>query len=389
MSNVDTTLDNKTLANRVMRETFRKTKAHGLSHGEKSLEAIRRSMQQAKRFVLDDSMASFLADLASATFNSVDYTRRPDIIASMRHTARLPYPVMWIEFNYRAFMKRQIEIGAKPMLEDQPFGPETSIEHVGYLLEQNPIDEHQIKITEYFVLPRASSENPFDTSVTTDDQITTFPFVWLFRTDDGVFHPNEKVATNAAEITTGIIGLRTDQIGVKYIGEISPRASKTVIKDWPDLGIQERYITHSMVVETGGIVRYMLSFLSALNDIPSNNIVVQPHGSYVGGGQQRKPLDHTILRLVLPKNTTTIKLAKRLIAMARKRWHEVRPHWRTFIKELGPVCERHDHLWSEEDASGHAHCSKCKAWRVWIVLPKGRGDPTLGEIHHDNLVVHR
>jgi hypothetical protein len=144
------------------------------------------------------------------------------------------------------------------------------------------------------------------------------------------------------------------------------------------------------VLEFGGSLRYMLALLATLNDIPKMQVQVRPQKSFMGGGQIRKYLDHTVLQLTLPVKMSTVTLAKRLIAAARRGWHEVRPHWRINHPPLGSTfcANRSDHVWLEADQSGHANCKQCDARRVWIVLPTGRGDPTISVRTHKYALHH-
>jgi hypothetical protein len=185
----------------------------------------------------------------------------------------------------------------------------------------------------------------------------------------------------------GLTGCDDRNIGVKYPTPLDKTPKQLKVPCQID---GEKFETHFMVGEFSGDVRYALTLLATLNDIPKVQTQVRPAKSYLGGGQIRKYLDHTTLRLTLPVRGTTLTLAKRLIAASRKGWHEVRPHWRINHPHLGDkfCANRQDHVWLEADERGHANCKQCDARRVWIVLPTGRGDPTISVRTHKYALHH-
>src|SRR5262245_18962636 len=73
---------------------------------------LRATLMRARRFVLDDGMAALLSDLSNAPFTSTT-TRRANVLDALRHSARLPFPTTWVEFNGTAFRRRSIELQAK------------------------------------------------------------------------------------------------------------------------------------------------------------------------------------------------------------------------------------------------------------------------------------
>src|SRR5262245_15902773 len=68
------------------------------------------NIAQARKFVLDEQMAAFMADLANASFprsgvtkaTTVNTKRAHRILENMRHMARLPHAKTWIEFDLNA-----------------------------------------------------------------------------------------------------------------------------------------------------------------------------------------------------------------------------------------------------------------------------------------------
>ena len=63
----------------------------------------------AKRFVLDEAMSAYTADLGLAPLCSRRPHRQHEILDEMRKLARLPFKTTWLELNLRAYMRRAAE----------------------------------------------------------------------------------------------------------------------------------------------------------------------------------------------------------------------------------------------------------------------------------------
>src|SRR5262245_61859857 len=74
--------------------------------------AVFAKIVQARKFVLDDTMSRYLYDLSRASQRG-GLRKRICQIENARQLARLPHPLTWIEFNYRAFIERSRELGHK------------------------------------------------------------------------------------------------------------------------------------------------------------------------------------------------------------------------------------------------------------------------------------
>jgi hypothetical protein len=124
-----------------------------------------------------------------------------------------------------------------------------------------------------------------------------------------------------------------------------------------------------------------MAFLATLSSIPKVEAPAPLGRSYMAKGKIRKALPCTSYRLSLPSRKTPERLAKDLVETVHKRWHAVRPHWRVYEPEGKTLCpNRSEHLWSAMDSLGRSRCTQCEARRTWIVLPNGRGDPSLGTV---------
>jgi hypothetical protein len=125
----------------------------------------------------------------------------------------------------------------------------------------------------------------------------------------------------------GITGYFCQQTGVIFDGDIPARLRMGI-----DMG-KVKFTTHQLVVETTGILRYLFALLSTLNDVPTIKTQVRPSKGFVARGQYRKFVEHTMVRLNVPQRVDYTRLAKRCVAMARRRAHQVRGHWRVHPAE--------------------------------------------------------
>lgn len=379
------------MANRVMRELYR-PKAIIYHYLKRPVREVQWSIAQAKKFVLDDSMSRFLAHLSTVPF-IVNEERRPDVLNSLRCSARLPHPQVWIQIDGRAFRKGLLEqsnvntrdIFGKPLTDDTDVIATPSL-----LLEQ--VGEEHIRMT-YF-----ADVDVYDQFNNKRTSLVTLPFVYHYKTD--VSGLPAYFDFLGGMLSHGIQGFLTTEIGIEHHFPIKKDDRLLMAFDEIEkvnegsIGDLEKYVnsgelvTHKLVAELGGILRYIMAFLATLNDIPALRTEIKPAKGYMARGRYRKYMDHTVMTLTLPRKTTMIKLAQRLIAMTRKRWHTVSPHWRVNKRPKGFVCEpSYKHIWTPRDDSGHSYCQICEARRVWIVLPNGRGDPTLGVVHHQEVQV--
>jgi hypothetical protein len=107
-------------------------------------------------------------------------------------------------------------------------------------------------------------------------------------------------------------------------------------------------------------MRYMWALLSTINTLPVSNKFVAASKGYVAKGRYRRFVDHSVVTLNVPE-TRYRRIAAHAIAVARRRAHEVRGHWRKDWRHPGE--------------------------RLWIAEHQ-RGDASLGFVTHDYEVHH-
>lgn len=359
-----------TLVNKLLRETYRPhTTLSRLT--TRPMTDVRAALIRARRFVLDEPMSAFVADLAMSPFIA-NVARRPVALDAVRHGARLPHPTTWVELDGRAFRRRLIEI--YPEAHDATGKVLVPGEEVprtwGWLFEEHPRDPRAVRMSE-FVIDEDDTGAPI-----------TPPFQWVWQTSDDPL-PWAGACPRAGMIGHGIMGYECPQIGILNEPFVRERDMQIV-----KLGEHGKpFRAHEMVLELGSAARYAMCLLATLNDVPATIARAEQSRGFVARGSYRKYLDHATVRLSVPARVDKHRLAAKLIAIARRRAHDVRGHWRLYQRGPGVLCEAYAHAWGAADDAGHARCGSCSAWRTWIPAHQ-RGDASLGYVVHDYSVTH-
>lgn len=357
-----------TLADMILRDSYRPKGDIAALGGQQRAIEVRNLISEARKFVLDDSMSSFLCDLSNGPF-MVPKARQPEVMDAMRHGARLPHRLTWIEYSTRAFHRRLTSTYPQFNVIGAKHGGPTDITKVwsreGWLLEQD-------------VVGTAVRLTAFADAGDDDNFICMFPFTFCWQTTDDPLPWNAD--TFLGQFATGLIARPNDRIGVIF-KDYEQR--KTRMVQLP--GETQFRAVDVLLIECIGTVRRAISLLATLGDIPAISTEVRQHRGFVARGAYRKYLDHNVIRLNVPQQKDTKLLARRLIAAARRRAHQVRGHWRLYQRE-GSLCEG-AHVWRAANQTGHQPCQNCSAWRTWIAEHQ-RGDATLGFVLHDYALTH-
>jgi hypothetical protein len=353
-----------TLADEVIKYTYDKRCMMGYMTGRTAGD-IRDTMIRAHRFVLDNRMSSFMADLSVSVYKTVDKAR---VLDSMRYSALLPHDVTWVEWNGRVFRDRIDQLEMSHTLTGEPLAPSSAVPFTwAMLMERHPRVPTAIKMTEF--LSDELGGNPLPMPFANVWNIVDEPLPW------------KDACTMSGMISHGIIGYECP-----YIGVLLPKREGTPKHWWSEVSIGDRpkFTTSNMVVETAGVTRYALAFLAALSTMPASYHHVEPGKKYYVRGHYRKFVDHTEVRLNLPARANPFRVARKLIAKAHHRAHKVREHFRVYEREKDRGC---DHLWGPVDDNNHSRCKRCTSWRTRIV-EHVRGDASLGWVQHSYKVTH-
>jgi len=297
----------------------------------------------------------FLGDLASAAFAG---GFRPALGARMceqlRLSARLPHKTMWVEYDLHKAQNRTRELMGHP-----PINPREVPQREGWLLQQHPTLETAIMMHLFTSDPNADDKG-FNT--------WGFPVTYCWTVDD-LQPPWPSTfalgGTSDAALATGILSYNSPGVTIArspLLTYVSNEVTKELVREWV------------------GVLRRCWALLATLNDIPMTIGEVRQTKGFLGRGQIRKFLSHKTLTLSIPGKQDTRVLARKLVALARRRAHEVRGHWRADWRFPGAAgCE---HEWNVEH-----HCVRCGARRMWIHEHQ-RGDAALGFVNHDYVVSH-
>lgn len=314
---------------------------------ELDMPQFRQHLRDARRFVLDQSMSAFMADLA----HDYRHDRRHAIkfIDTIRPLARLPHATTWIEFDFRARAARTNELLGEKVLniEDCPT-------KIGWLCLQDPAIETAVLVVECVSHVYAKDDPIFQRLI---PEPTSLAMAWCYTTDDAP--PPYKDLMIAEEknlhpsgALCGINNYRNPHVGV---------LASPFLMDIQVL-VRNQYVP--LTIEAlSSQARYLWSLLATINDAPTTITHTQATTGFLAAGAYRRFLDHSHITLNLPQNTTTPRLARRLLHAAKKRAHQVRGHWR---KDIRP-----------------AHLGE----RIWV-REHQRGDASLGFVTHDYQVTH-
>lgn len=327
----------------------------------------------ARRFTLGDDMSEFLGDLASAAFQSKSMEGRLQAIEAMRMGARLPHPLTWVEYDLRKCMMSTRKYGGPVVRSPGFLGPSHADEmpkHEGWLIEQHPKIETAFRANIYIHSDKWD-EQGFDT--------WWFPWQYCWVSDDAVLPWRSaqlfgEHGKKVSEIIVGMIGYHSPHVGVDMPEWLMRHGMENP---------QTLQYTADLLREWTGTVRRMWAFLATINDLPVKVTEVKPWKGYMAGRNYRKFLEHRTITLTVP-TTRYRRLAQRVVAIARRKAHQVRGHWRKdWRNPFSPLCE-HILVAHEE----HIECSVCKGRRVWVTEHQ-RGDANLGFVTHDYKVEHK
>lgn len=309
---------------------------------------------QARKFVLDEGASRFLCDLSHATFR-VPQAQAVATLEQCRQLSRLPHALTWIEYDSRAFRmhteEHYREFGHMSLAEDKFTGKRVLVRddahkdlsavtrHIGWLLEQFSDD----LFTCTLVAGQLEGDDPRDRLP------MLLPQVYCWTTTDRVppfDHIMPTTGVTDAYLATGMRDYEAPQIRIGMAPERN---------EFP-ADIKLRSLT-----EWIGEMRFVWSLLAAINDIPVGVREVKPSKGYYAKGKYRNFVTHSVISILIPKNRTAQTLAKEVVAISRRRAHQVRGHWRRD--------------WRHE---GH---------KIWV-REHQRGDAALGFVTHDYEVKH-
>ncbi len=372
------------------------------------LLAYRKSIREASRFTLEDDATRYITEISSTT--------PPEKLFYRLQFATLPYPTTWIEFNNRAKVRIMRELKG---LEGVPVDVS---DRAGILLER--VDDTMVTCTMVVEGVNTFTSPLFHGYLLTLDERVhphnrTFngmtPFSLHYRINRLMNDPYWKdLKENDAQLildqlafgapwgysgkgqgdgtVTGVGDLlasvsvpdllkRHAEVAFTRFYDFFELARKTNIKVMQKLAD----IINQEIAEFTGMLRWIVTALAVLNEIPTRMTHHEPVHQVRAGLTKRLPaFDYHMVTLRVPKTKPVGYIQRKLSNIERRhRAHEVRGHWRTYVNER--PCPREEHAWETDWENGYRLCGKCESFSRFI-REHVRGDRALGWVHKSYIV---
>jgi hypothetical protein len=402
------------LADFFMAETYTLPKRLGLTkHHAKAVEPIlqsyRRDLRNAHRFVLDNDFVRYATEVSSIT--------RPEKLLARLQYATLPYATTWIEFD----LKTKVEVmRAVHNMDNSKFNWDDVADRLGLIIRRLSDTEAVVEM----VCETHGNYGLIGTTICYFFSVREYG--WSLRDGRGTgcepFMPPD--AIDAVARYPGMTAEKAEQL--RRIGPASLWGysgggyGSTVIESMAQMknltlpsflarhgilgmgrmraivgmlaspGREEVVsdtIAHLLVQETTeftGMMRWVVTILACLNEVPIVSHHVQPEGTIRTGLTGRRPkMDYHRVVLRVPKEKPVQYIERQLRVGTKRRAHEVRSHWRTYLH--AEHCPRDEHPWEYDYAEGYRLCGKCMAYGR-LIHEHVRGDPSLGWVRKDYVV---
>lgn len=281
--------------------------------------ALRGLLRKAHCFTLDADTSALIAEFSVAIAQDLDAARR---------LALPPFPVTWFDIDNRARLLRVKELGVS-LTNNAEFDP---VSRVGWLITPHPIFEY---CATYF------TEGNFG--------VVSLPLSYGWHT---------RAPTSAEQDLKYGAGTRTVNaalaFGVEGDSGVSPADASIYPASFGDdvdkfinvFDEQSGSQQAALMMEMAGELRHIWGLLIALGaGHLGAETTMTPQPAYAGPrvmakGKELLPLEHKTLTIKLHKRKTAKVVAAQAIFHARKRWHEVRGHWREYKNPDGSVRKR-------------------------------------------------
>ena len=369
--------------------------------------AYRQAMKRANKFVLDKEFVEYATHISSNT--------TPEKLLARIGFATLPYETTWIEFDLMAKVRA---MRAHHGLTTMPDGVAP---RMGVLMER--INDTMCTVTMVCESTDIIMPNLTGYVFSVDERTLHFnqvyhgmtPFDAAYRVDrlkrmpmfEDVMH-NADAADIMHRVAHGTLwGYAGGASGVLHnsrelidnirVPEFLARHGELAFSRFYDV-LEGARLTQPKVMEGmskvitdeitefSGMMRWLVTVLAMLNEVPTRANFVQPMHTMRHGLTVRAPaFDYHRLTLRLPKTKPIPYIVRFLSNVERKhKAHNVRQHWRTYL-HVNQACRFEEHEWEYDEEHGYALCGKCMGYRRRI--PEHvRGDPSLGWVHKEYLI---
>lgn len=349
---------------------------------ERYMRKYRTLVKQAKRFYLDEG---FIETALTLSYEI-------DKVQHWLNIARLPFPVVWMEYDTRHKVSVSVKSGHTIKGPDDDYS--TVQPRTGYLMQEIDKDSGTWVMSEFVdkcdkdhVFAGVAPE-PMGWWVAPEGNVSALPGIskiWGSTaefSEDGDSDTFERIALGS---TVPLPWARHRIISLlePTWGEASLEATGTietkVVRDFLVDRVQH------CARETRGVIRFLITVLALLNQAPNVKHIHAGRAGYRPKGMHRLPyLGHSTVTIELPKTKPMIVLARSLDKAAKDRRHyrahHVRGHFR--VAEYGKRPDlRCDHLPTMVE-DGLGICTRCERLIRWVPHHT-RGDATLGWVEQD------
>lgn len=340
----------------------------------------------------------------------------PQKVAERLFMARLPFPKVWIEYDF----KYKVICGNRNGFTESP-SPETP-ERLGWLFQEDPSDPLRWTMTTWvsvtdkkpahiphqgemkssmsmvsWMIDTANRSNPerIGAIQAIDRQFLKGVVRWDgFQDNLGPEHDREPAWQGFRHLGWGYTAGATDP---RYDGmdpmrqlSIAPQLQHSINVGIEPMSRQifpltyEDQMTEQFVnscIESRGDVRLAVALLSLINEVPIVETPNQKKGSFMGaGGVMRKYLHNNTVTINIPAKKPMKQIRSLLNSKVKshKARHEVRGHWRTIV-------HKEDHIRKRTQPDGsivEEFIAKGQLERVWVKHHE-RGDASYGYVKHD------
>ena len=341
------------------------------------------ALHNAKRFVLDDDLVR--------TITQISHDTAPDKLVSRFSSAVLPYPTVWLEFDFGEVF--EIEFRHKNSTPEE----KSEVGRVGLLLVRSPTNPGAW--TMEMVLGPSHANLEQEPSITASPLLVQYGFspygVDALKADDAFRFKNIHTMTDTQRrVLSDLVGgcwgftvkrnhgeiLRPEFVDSTFLS-ISPTHS-TRAANTSDTELLE--VVNSQFSLSWGILRWAVTALSLLSEVPNSVHAVEGDASTTKRVGGKSGYSFHRLTLCIPKDKDPVRYIKRKLdhaIAARKRAHEVRGHWRNYHLKEG--CE---HTWQQADEDPtYRRCTSCGAFSRFIA-EHVRGDETLGWVRKEYIL---
>lgn len=367
----------------------------------------RRILPQARPFNIDNRALATALELS---------TEGPEKMADRLFMARLPFPKVWIEFDFHERVRAGERLGIAMPLD--PGAPE----RLGWLLQEDPGDPLRWYATTW---TSVSTEQPVHGPHQGEMLSSMSMVTWMIDTAQRAT-PERIAGINGVtqEFLNGVVRVSPaayakhgsdsawrafahlgwgysvgETQGTDFVQGVDAMRQLTIadhLKDSINIGwepmsyqfwkdghateeMREQFV--STATEARGDVRLITTLLALLNEVPIVETPTEQKGAFSGaGGAVRKYLVNKVVKINIPAKKP-IKQIRRILGKkikSHKARHEVRGHWRTII-------HKDDHWRKVKQADGtieRVFFAKGQLERVWVNHHE-RGDEAYGRVKHE------